>query len=426
VKRLAPLLLLFGCNQKHPVTYEADVKPLVVQHCEGCHVEGGIAPFTLTSYDDVVKMEGAMLSDMQRRVMPPFLAGPNCTDYQHDLRLSDEQISTFEAWIDGGSVRGEYVDAGSPPAPPGLTRVDTSLSMSAPYTPTLSPDDYHCFLLDWPSTTDTYVVGMQVRPGNPKIVHHVIAYLVDPTQVAQAQMLDDAEPGPGYTCFGGPKLSSNGWLGSWAPGGQGAMYPDRTGIKVQAGSKVIMQVHYNLLNAAGETPVDQSSLDLALSDSVGREALIMPWTNPDWVRNHTMDIPAFQQDVTFNFSYDPTPYMALLTKQVIQGGEPFHIYAAAFHQHLLGTGGRIEITHPDGGSDCMVDLPRWDFHWQRSYAFTQSKQFNPGDQLSLTCHFDNSAAHQPVVGGMQQMSRDVNWGEGTTDEMCLGILYLTQ
>jgi hypothetical protein len=413
-----------------PPTYEQDIAPLVEAHCQGCHVSSGIAPFALTTYDQVKAMQGPARADIESRKMPPFLAAPGCTNYQNDISMTDDEIALFGKWIDSGSLQGTPAPSGSSSQAvstptDGLKRVDATLSMAQPYTPTKSPDDYRCFVVDWPETADKYVTGFRVVPGNPKIVHHVIAYLATPDKVAALQALDDADPGPGYTCFGGAGAGVESWLGIWAPGGTGAMYPDNTGLLVQAGSKIVMQVHYNLSNG-GTDLLDSTQIEVALEDTVVRRALILPWTNPDWLKGQ-MDIPAFQSDVVHSWAYDPTPFMGELTKNVIPGGVGIRLYSVAAHQHLLGTSSKIEILRQgETTPECMLDIPRWDFHWQRSYVFAQGKIFHPGDQLSIECHWDNSAAAQPIVNGVQQMSHDLNWGEGTGDEMCLGILYASE
>jgi hypothetical protein len=116
----------------------------------------------------------------------------------------------------------------------------------------------------------------------------------------------------------------------------------------------------------------------------------------------------------------------VLTDGVMPSGNAFQIYSASFHQHLLGTGGKLEIQRGTGGSECMLDIPRWDFHWQRTYPFSRAKIFRPGDKMSIECHWDNSAENQPYLDGAKATSRDVKWGEGTRDEMCLGVLYVSE
>jgi hypothetical protein len=91
------------------------------------------------------------------------------------------------------------------------------------------------------------------------------------------------------------------------------------------------------------------------------------------------------------------------------------MYSAMLHMHTRGRRARLEIQHADGTKDCMLDIEKWDFHWQGAYAFTQPKTYLPTDQLYLECHFDNSDS-----------TVERNWGEGTDDEMCLGGFYVTQ
>jgi hypothetical protein len=94
--------------------------------------------------------------------------------------------------------------------------------------------------------------------------------------------------------------------------------------------------------------------------------------------------------------------------------------------HLHGHEEVLSIDRADGGEDCMLDVPAWNFHWQGSYTFSEPMVVYPGDKLRVTCTWDNTAANQPVVNGVQQPPKDLNWGEGTTDEMCLGIFYVTR
>jgi hypothetical protein len=433
-RTLFSLLLAAACGRAtgslEPVTYEADIRPLVEQRCQACHVSGGIAPFTLGSYDEVKAMASSARAAIEARRMPPFLAARGCTDYLDDLSLSDEEIARFGAWVDQGLQRG--VPSGAAPmssanASEGmLARVDSTLSMPAPYTVQESPDEYRCFVLDWPQTAAKYVTGLRVVPGNPKVVHHVIAYLATPDQVQAVMDADAADPDPGYRCFGGPGAGVRGWLGAWAPGGSGSMYPADTGLLVDVGSKVVLQVHYNVQSGSPDK-TDQTQIQMALEDSVQRRAVLLLWTNPQWVDGMGMDIPAYQADVVHSFAYDPTPYLGVITRGALHSDVGLRLYSASLHQHLLGHSSRLEILRGDGVTkECLLDIPRWDFHWQRSYGFAKGKVFHPGDRLNVTCHWDNSAEAQPSVGGVKQTPRDVKWGEGTGDEMCLGILYVTE
>ncbi len=146
------------------------------------------------------------------------------------------------------------------PLRPGEQRLD--LTMSEPYTPSaptgVGTDDYRCFLLDPELERDAYLTGTHVQPGNAEVVHHVILFRVPPEQVASAEAIDAQEPGQGWTCFGGTGLDEFGdvddapWLGAWAPGGQESVFRAGYGVELDRGSRIVMQVHYNLL--AGDDP----------------------------------------------------------------------------------------------------------------------------------------------------------------------------
>src|SRR5207245_8337364 len=167
-------------------------------------------------------------------------------------------------------------------APPagGLSRVDRELTLAAPYAPVQAPDEYRCFLLDWPETERRYVTGFVARPGNATIVHHVLVFVAPPGRVAQFQALDDADPAPGYKCFGGPGGVAPG-LGGWVPGSRGGDFPAGTGVPVDPGSKIILQIHYHLARAPG--PFDQTSIQLKLDRAVDRLAFQLPWADPSWL-----------------------------------------------------------------------------------------------------------------------------------------------
>jgi hypothetical protein len=388
-------------------TYWQDVAPIFAAKCATCHVDGGVTPFAMGDLDTVRKWAGPIKTAVAARTMPPWLAAPGCATYAADRSLTDAQIATVVGWVDAGTPEGDPKSPGAPldTGPKReLTRVDRTLGMAASYTPQQDPDDYHCFVLDWPSDQVEYVTGFRANPGNPKVVHHMIAFLIPPSDVATVKALDDAEEGPGYTCFGGSGTNAT-WVGAWAPGGMGSDYPAGTGVKVAPGSKIVLQVHYNTLTA-GRQP-DQSTIDMKLDAKVDKEAWVQPWANPQWLKDkQSMLIPANTKDVKHSFSFDPTPF--------ISNGKGLTIFASALHMHKLGHTARFSIEHANAGDECMLDIPGWNFHWQDTYEFTTPKHLAPGDKLTVECHWDNTTP------------KDVSWGEGTEDEMCLGTMYVTK
>lgn len=398
------------------VTWHRDVRPLVERSCVRCHEAGNIAPFTLESYEEAWPLREAIASVVAARTMPPWLPGPGCTEYEGDPSLTEDEIATFVGWADEDGPLGDPADYSPLPAPPvgGLSRVDVEVSLPVAYTPQSSPDDYRCFLADWPAEATTYVTGFAAVPDRLEEVHHVIVYAISPAQVAQYEALDAADPEPGYTCFGGPggsSLSSVGtWLGAWAPGGEGGDYPDGVGLRMDPGSKIVVQVHYNTL--AAEPAPDQTTVQFRLEDEVEKEGFMLLWADIDWLSGE-MPIPAGSASTVHTWALDPTLVMDFLT-DVVPPGAPFLMYSASHHMHQLGVHGRSEIERADGSIDCLLDIPRWDFDWQKAHGFMEPKRFEPGDTLRLSCEFDNSNG-----------DHDVNWGEGTEDEMCLGVFFIS-
>ncbi|HYV65729.1 MAG TPA: hypothetical protein VE964_05775 [Myxococcales bacterium] len=412
--------LLCACSQSGATpTWHRDVHEIVAQSCSGCHAPGAIAPFALQSYADVFAYRTLVRAQVDSGKMPPWPPAPGCAEYAGDRSLSAADRATLLSWIDSGAPEGDPADARpvGPSPSSGLSRVDRELQLAASYMPVQSPDEYRCFLLDWPEQQKRYVTGFVGKPGNAAIVHHVLVFLAAPDQVAHFQALDDADPAPGYACFGGPGGTAP-TLGAWTPGSRGGDFPAGTGVPVQPGSKLIVQVHYNLPKGPG--PVDQTSIQLKLDSAVDKEAFLLPWADPSWVNSHTMLIPAGQSDVRHAFTFAPGAVLGLITNGALPPG-PFTVYGLGSHQHLRGTRNRLEIERANGARECLLDIPRWDFHWQGSYAFKTPKVVGAADSISIECHWDNSATNQPRGAA----PRDLNWGEGTEDEMCLAFLYIT-
>lgn len=405
------------------VTYEADIRPLMEERCQSCHAAGGIAPFSLGTYDEVKLMQGAARVAIEERRMPPYLAAKGCADYDGDISLSDEQIALFGKWVEQGMERGVEGQSSQKLDPPasGLSRVDRTLDMPAPYAVQESPDEYRCFVLDWPYTERMYITGYGLEPSEPSMVHHSDIFYIKPSHAAEFEALDPN--GDGYECYSIPVLEG-GWIGTFVPGNRGVDFPEGTGLPIEPGSKVFLQTHYNT-GYTGKKP-DLSKLNLRIESKVRKIAQVQAMADLKWLRNGEMEIPAFQKDVVHRFEEDPTLYPSVFNQEFIDG-KPMKIYAATVHMHQMGSKGLIEIVRKDGTRECVNEIPKWDFHWQLPYTLAEPKTIYPGDKLAIECHWDNSAEAQPLTtGGTQRLPRDLNWGSRTEDEMCVGGVYLTQ
>ena len=408
-----PGVLLLACGSKGaavdsagpPPTWSDDVAPILGARCAGCHADGGIGPMPLTTYAEVQPYADWVADAVASRRMPPGQVADDCAEYTADPSLTDDERDTIARWAAEGTLEGDadvVADASLASDPLALSRVDLRIELAEPYTPSTSPDDYRCFLVDWPMDEDTYVTGFGVEPGEAAIVHHVIAFVAPPDVVGVYEALDEAEEGDGYTCFGGPGgsgMDRAGWMGGWVPGKEGRDMPEGTGIAVQAGSKIIVQVHYNT-NDETAALSDQTALLIKVDDAVEQEARLVPVGDPLWMAAGTMEIPAGELDVTHSFT--------------IAWPVSSEVHQLGMHMHQLGQSGSVTVAHADGTESCLVRVEDWDFNWQMSHRLAEPVLIAAGDELTVSCTFDNPT------------DEAVNWGEGTSDEMCLGILYLTE
>ena len=333
---------------------------------------------------------------------------------------------------------------------PGETR--TTIAMPGAYTPSApygtGTDDYRCFLLDPELDQDAWLTGTQVLPGNPDVVHHVILFQVPPGQVAAAEAKDAAEEDEGWTCFGGSGLDRfqdvdrSSWIGAWAPGSEESVTKPGYGVRHRAGSRIVMQVHYNLL--AGQEP-DTSSAQLRLApgtrDYEALSTMLLPAPvelpcRPRHSDGELCDRDAAVADVKERFGAEGNtadllhllcggePRAGEVQSCVRTLSEPMTIHGVAGHMHLLGRSIKIEVDPGTPRARTILDIPVWDFDDQGSRPIAPI-HLEPFEQVKVTCrHVQWLRDKLPSFQG--QPDRYVVWGEGTTDEMCLGMLQVTR
>ncbi len=407
-----------------PVTWHKDVAPIVQRKCATCHVAGGVAPFALGTLAEWKAMEQPALAAMRSGKMPPFPGKQDCADYDPTQAISAAQKATIETWVEEGGKEGtatEFVEL--PGKVDRLTRVDLSLPIVVPYQPVEFPDEYRCFLIDWPYTEPKHISGYELRPGVTGMVHHADIFYLNPDTAAEWQKRDDADPKLGWECYDIPIGQQGGWIGTFVPGNRGVDFPAGTTLKIPVGAKIYLQIHYNA--TASTAKPDQSTLDLRIEEKPGRLAAVMALSDPNWPTKRTMAIPAFQKDVEHHFDVQITDFASIINSAFVDG-KPLKPYATTMHLHQLGQAASLKIFRKDGSTTCAVDIPKWDFHWQLAYTLKTPIVINPGDTLSVSCTFDNSAENQPVVNGVKQISKARNWGARTEDEMCVAGIYVTQ
>lgn len=390
------------------LTYFRDVQPLIAEHCGACHVEGGSAPFSLATHEELVALAPIVRVAVESGAMPPWPADPECRNFAHERRLSEADKTTLLNWIDEGMSKGDPADA-QPFEPPNLDldQVSVVARSLAPYTPDAStPDDYHCIVLDVEFPEPTYLSAHQVVPDPSGIVHHIIFYLVPPSGVPAMLDQDAASEQPGYDCFGS---SGHGGqpMGVWAPGGLPMRFPADSAFVIPQGARIVAQMHYNTVGAPNEP--DETELHLAYLDGEPQRRVTMP------ILNGFFEIPAGDPAYRVEFEYP------------IDSEQPKQIFSVMPHMHLLGRSIDLHRVR-DGEETCVARVDDWDFHWQQFFDLEASEfvEVRAGDTLRYGCTFDNSAENQPIVDGQQQAPGPVGFGEGTLDEMCLNVVAMLE
>jgi hypothetical protein len=317
-------------------------------------------------------------------------------------------------------------------------------------------DDYRCILLDPKITQDSFLSGVVLEPGNPNLVHHAILYRVDPEQLGAARTKDAGDPRLGWSCFGGPGLPSNSadlgglnsapWVAAWATAGGEQRFAAGTGQRTRAGTRLILQMHYNLLNGDG---ADSTTVKLRVAAPGARlqplQTLLLPapveLPCPPDETGPLCDRDASVIDVMRRFGTNSGRVVAGL--QLLCDGsfsnpragptqscgrpvsETMQLRAVAGHMHMLGRSIRIDLQRQDGTSQRLLDVTAWDFDDQRATVLPRTLTVHAGDRLRVTCTHDASL-RQKLPALAKLPPRYVVWGEGSSDEMCLGIVSYTQ
>lgn len=423
------LLAFVGCTSQNPAatdpsvepaamsTYYQDAAPIFATRCAGCHSPGNIAPFSLLTYGDAAANAPLIKSAVANHVMPPMppdtSADSGCPQLDDARVMTDAERSTLVAWVDGGALAGDEAHAApTPPPPDALGPPTATYDSGIDYDSTFQgSDEYRCFVID-PKLAATFnLVAIGVHSTNPAIVHHTIVYAQLARDEAAVDALDAADPLPGYECFGGPGWAGAIEVGAAAVGSPPQPFPSGSGAPLPAGTRYVVQVHYNFDNGRGANRIAVQAWSAPVLTQVPHGLA---------TANFTFDIPAGAVGVTATAmgEFTMTPSAGNQTK-------PGLLWSAFPHMHQIGSSIRVDLIRADGTKSCVISIPKWDFHWQGSYQLATPIQVAAGDRLQTTCVWDNSAAHQPIVGGQVQQPRDVRFGEGSTDEMCLAGFTLT-
>jgi len=428
-------------KSKADVTFNKDVAPIFFKNCAECHRPGEAAPMSLLSYKDARPWARSIRENVLSREMPPWHADPHVGQFTNDPRLTQAEIDTITAWVDGGAKEGEPRDL--PPAPKfvegwNIGQPDLILKMPGEFTLDADgPDEYQNFPIDPGFTEDKYVQMAEARPGNRRIVHHIVAIILRPPQDGQPRTKQTQEEfekqraerdpilykegflrrlrpnvaiyddgcqlpngGGGNQLDGGGQVRSPMLLCGFAPGARPEKWEPGTVRKIPAGSQIILQVHYS--KPAGQVEKDRSMIGLVFAKQPPRkESFMQPISNryfliPEGAENHRVTACwTAPQDI--------------------------HLTGALPHMHKRGKAMEIKVFYPDGRSEALLNVPRYDFSWQTYYKFRQSIAIPKGTRFMVTGYLDNSVKNK----NNPDPTQTVRFGEPTYDEMMIGWIEYT-
>lgn len=332
-------------------------------------------------------------------------------------------------------------------------------TMSKAYNPSGTnggTDDYHCFLIDPGIKSNVIMTSIQFVPQFVNVVHHAILFRAGSKDIAELTKLDNQ--GAGWPCFGGigapggmSSFLTSPWLSSWVPGRGIDIAPGGYGVPFSSGEKIILQIHYNLLQlpqglvihdkskiVMHAVPAAGSSLKTLSVDLVPAPVeLACPKgvSGPLCDRNKSLQDLANRTSSQSAFeaagldllcgqnAFHPTPSDTSTCTNTISQDET--VIEAAPHMHLLGRSLKIVLNPGSAKQLVLLDRPKYNFDDQHATILKKPVALHKGDKVQVTCTFDPGL--RQILPQLKKLPpRYVTWGEGSSDEMCLGILEVVK
>ena len=375
-------------------TFSVDVAPILYENCVACHRPNHLAPMSLITYDDVRPWARAVKSKVVSREMPPWGADSSVRAYRNDASLSQDEVDLIAAWVDGGAPRGNEAEL---PAVPefaegwSIGEPDLVFTMLEPFAvPADGTVPYSYVTVPTNLTEDTWISAHEFRPGDRRVIHHVISEVLEDDGVpatAEVKLQRDRS----RTRARGARV------GGYVPNRLGTVYEDGVAVKLPAGADIEAQMHYTTI---GEPVLDQSSWGVVVAQA------------PAGADRRQAGGGAV---ANLMFRIEPNnPAYEIRAKRQID--EPAYLSSMMPHMHVRGKSAKYIVRYPDGTEETALWVPNYDFNWQLRYQLEEPILMPAGSTLEAVFTYDNSAnnRHNP------DPSAEVRWGDQTWEEMMLG------
>ena len=392
-------------------TFAKDIAPILYKNCTGCHRPGEVAPMSLLTYDEVRPYAKEIRNKVVAGIMPPWHADRAHGKFANERGLSDQEKAVIQRWANNGAPRGEAGDL--PPQPKytdgwTLGRPDAVVSMPVDYkVPSDGFVEYQYFEIPTNFTEDKWVQSVEIRPGARDVVHHVIVTMRPPKPEARpagfkfAEGMDiprgetgssdaNGSHGRGQNLFPRPQRLG-AFIGGFAPGTGPFTFEPGTAMMVRAGSTIVLQMHYT---PSGKETTDRTKVGFIFAKQAPEREMRL-----GTLINGQFTIPAGAADH--------------VVKAEMTTSADVTLRSLLPHTHLRGKSWEYTATYPDGRTDVLLSVPKYDFNWQTEYVFAQPLKLPKGTTIRAVAHYDNSAANKDNP----DPSADVAWGDQTWEEM---------
>jgi len=391
---LIPCLKVWGqddSGQAKPVTYSNQVVRILQNRCQTCHRPTQIGPFSLLTYESAKNWAETIQEVVNERRMPPWFADRSIGKFSNDCSLSDGEIATINRWIEGGCPRGDERDL---PGPRKFTEgwhigePDVVLTMPEEFAvPATGTVPYKYFQIQTNWDEDKWVQAVELKAGNPAVVHHILMSVRPPGSRPDQRPRDLQERSDEQAL---------GFFAALAPGYLPPAYPAGFGKRIPKGSTILFQMHYT---TNGTAQADRSSVALIFA----REP-VHTEIRTRGIFNNFLAINPGEDNKEVNAAY------RFPQDSVILSFMP--------HMHLRGKDFEYEAQFPDGRKTKLLKVPRWDFNWQLHYQLAEPLFMPKGSQINCVAHFDNSIANK----ANPDPTKRVTWGDQTWNEMMIGYI----
>lgn len=394
------------------VTFYKDVLPVLQKNCQTCHRPGEATPMSLLTYDEARPWAKAIKQAVATKKMPPWFADEHIGKFSNDRTMAQADADVLINWADNGAVAGNPKDAPKPLAFVEGWRIgkpDVVLSMSTAFSvPASGTIDYQYIVIPTGFTEDKYVQMAEARPGDPSVVHHIIAFIREPGN----PWLRNLKPGIAFDAreaeqkaeeeaqkTGQKRRQGGGFGGDFLAGYAPGTLPDIAGPGqarlVPAGSDIILQMHYT---ATGKIGSDISKVGVVFSKEPPKERILtLAATTADFA------IPPGDSN------YKVESRLKLQDDATLVNLLP--------HMHFRGKDFVYRVTYPSGESETLLSVPHYDFNWQLTYDLAQPKLLPKGTVIDCIAHYDNSANNK----FNPDPTKEVRFGEQTWEEMMFGF-----